>query len=284
MAISSETIKNLRDKTGAGMMDCKRALEATNGNMDAAIEYLRKKGAAVAQKRADRTAKEGIIVTKVSPDGKTGVVVEVNCETDFVGKSVDFVAFADAVADAAAKAKPKTLGDLAALPLQGGKTVADMMNNLLGKVGEKIELRRYVLMEAKEGTIYSYTHLGSKIGVLVELAKIGADGEGTVVGRDVAMQIAAMNPMSISREQVDKDVIARELEIYKTQAANEKKPPQIQEKIALGRLEKFFQEMCLLEQVFIKDGTKTVKEYLADAGKGATVVRFHRYQLGEEGK
>jgi elongation factor Ts len=279
MAISSETIKNLRDKTGAGMMDCKRALEATNGNMDAAIEYLRKKGAAVAQKRADRTAKEGIIVTKVSPDGKTGVVVEVNCETDFVGKSVDFVAFADAVADAAAKAKPKTLGDLAALPLQGGKTVADMMNNLLGKVGEKIELRRYALMETKEGTIYSYTHLGSKIGVLVELAKIGADGEGTVVGRDVAMQIAAMNPMSISREQVGKDVIARELEIY-----NEKKPPLIQEKIALGRLEKFFQEMCLLEQVFIKDGTKTVKEYLADAGKGATVVRFHRYQLGEEGK
>ena len=283
MEITSEVIKKLRDKTGAGMMDCKRALEATKGDMDAAIEYLRKKGAAVAQKRADRSAKEGMIVTKVSPDGKMGVIVEVNCETDFVGKSDDFVAFANAVADAVAAHKPKTIEDLNNLTA-GGKKISDLMNDLLAKVGEKIEVRRFSVMEAKDGAVFSYTHLGNKIGVLVECAKIPYDASGTVVGRDVAMQIAAMNPMTVAREEVAKEIVDREIEIYKTQAANEKKPPQIQEKIALGRLEKFYQEMCLVEQIFIKDGAKTVKDYLAEAGKGGTVSRFHRFHLGEETK
>jgi len=282
MDITSDVIRKLREKTGAGMMDCKRALEATKGEMEAAIEYLRKKGAAVAQKRADRSATEGMIVTKVSPDGKTGVVVEVNCETDFVGKSADFVAFAEAVAETVAARRPATTEELASLPATGGKKIADLMNDLLAKVGEKIEVRRFTVVEAKEGTIFSYTHLGNKIGVLVECSTLANDAPGTVIGRDVAMQIAAMNPMTVTREEIAKDVVARELEIYKTQAANEKKPPPIQEKIALGRLEKFYQEMCLLEQIFIKDGSKTVREYITEAGKGANVIGFHRFQLGEE--
>jgi elongation factor Ts len=284
MEITSDIIKTLRDKTGAGMMDCKRALEATAGNMDAAIEYLRKKGAAVAQKRADRSAKEGMIVTKVSPDGKTGVIVEVNCETDFVGKSEDFIGFANAVADAVAAHRPSTLEQLNGLKTASGKSVADLTNDLLAKVGEKIDIRRFQVMESKNGSVFAYTHLGSKIGVLVECGSLANDTAGTTIGRDVAMQIAAMNPTTIGRESIPKDVVARELEIYKTQAANEGKPAQIQEKIALGRLEKFYQEVCLLEQVFIKDGAKTVRQYVDEAAKGAAVSAFHRFHLGEEVK
>jgi elongation factor Ts len=284
MELTSEIIKKLRDKTGAGMMDCKRALEATAGDMDAAIEYLRKKGAAVAAKRADRSAKEGMIATKVNADGTVGIMVEVNCETDFVGKSNDFVDFTVAVADAIAAAKPASLDQIGALAGPGGKTIAQLTNDLLAKVGEKIEIRRYVVVEAKGGSVFAYTHLGSKLGVLVEFTSLAHDAAGTTVGRDVAMQIAAMNPMTIGRESIAADVVARELEIYKTQAANEGKPAAIQEKIATGRLEKFYQEVCLLEQVFIKDGGKTVRQYVADATKGATVKSFQRFHLGEEVK
>jgi elongation factor Ts len=283
MEITSELIRKLREKTGAGMMDCKRALEATNGDMDAAIEHLRKKGAAVAAKRADRSAREGMIVTRVLPDGKTGVIVEVNCETDFVGKSADFTEFVGAVADAVAAQKPAAGTSLDGLRAANGKTVADLRNDLLAKVGEKIDVRRFAVMETKDGTIFSYTHLGSKIGVLVECTGLGTDPAGTAVGRDVAMQIAAMNPMTIARDGVPKDVLAREMDIYKTQAANEGKPAAIQEKIATGRLEKFYQEVCLVEQIFIKDGAKTIKDYLAESG-GATVRQFQRFHLGEETK
>jgi uridylate kinase len=221
MDITSEMIKKLRDQTGAGMMDCKRALESTGGNMDAAIEYLRKKGAAVAQKRADRSAKEGAIVTRVSSDGKTGVIVEVNCETDFVARSGDFVGFANAVAEAIETAKPANLDSVAGLPTQGGKKVSELQNDLLAKVGEKIDVKRFAMYQADAGSVGSYTHLGSKIGVLVEFAGLeGADAAGGA-GRDVAMQIAAMNPMVITRDQLDKTVIEREMEIYRTQANNE---------------------------------------------------------------
>jgi len=281
MAITNEMIKKLRESTGAGMMDCKRALEQSGGSMEAAVEYLRKKGAAVAQKRSDRAAKEGVIVTRVSPDGKTGVIVEVNCETDFVGRSDAFTAFAGAVAEAIAAHRPGTLDELRALKTPGGKSVADLMNDLLAKVGEKIEVRRFSVMESTDGIVYSYTHLGSKIGVLVECANLAP---GTAVGRDVAMQIAAMNPSTVAREEVAKEIVERELDIYRTQAKNEGKPPQIVDRIANGRLEKFYQEICLLEQIFVKDGGKTVREYLAEAGKTAAVRRFHRYHLGEEAR
>ncbi len=282
MEITSELIKRLRDKTGAGMMDCKRALESTGGNMDAAIEHLRKKGAAVAQKRADRAAKEGVIVTRVADNGKTGVMVEVNCETDFVARSEDFTGFASAVADAIAAAKPSTLEAVAGLKTASGKPVSALQNDLLSKVGEKIDVRRFELMQSAGGTISSYTHMGNKIGVLVELKGLPADPAGAGTGRDIAMQVAAMNPLVIRREQVEKTIVERELDIYRTQAKNEGKPAQIVDRIATGKLEKFYQEVCLMEQTFIKDSGKTIREYLQDIGKDVTVVGFQRFHLGEE--
>ena len=283
MDITSEMIKKLRERTGAGMMDCKRALESTSGNMDAAIEHLRKKGAAVAQKRSDRTAKEGVIVTRVSNDGKTGVVVEVNCETDFVGRSDDFIGFGRAVAEAIEIHKPQTLDAVPSLTNAAGKKIVDLMNDVLAKVGEKIDIRRFSVFESREGVVSAYTHLGNRIGVLVELEGIAASNP---TARDVAMQVAAMNPAVVTRDQVDKAWIDRELDIYRTQAKNEGKPAPIQEKIALGRLEKFYQEVVLNEQTFIKDPGKTIKDVLREANPEhpATVKRFQRFQLGEETK
>jgi elongation factor Ts len=288
MEITSEMIKKLREKTGAGMMDCKRALEASKGDMEAAIEYLRKKGAAVAQKRADRSATEGMIVTRVSADGKLGVVVEVNCETDFVGKSDDFTSFAALVAEVVAKHRPANLDTLHGHTTGAGKKIIEHLNDLLAKVGEKIEVRRFEIVETTQGVVSSYTHLGHKIGVLVEFTGLTVEDCVKGPGRDVAMQIAAMNPMVIGRDQIDKAVVDRELEIYRTQAKNEGKKEQIIERIATGKLEKFYQEVCLLEQTFIKDQGKTVKDVLAEAGKAAgttpTVRRFLRFHLGEETK
>jgi elongation factor Ts len=287
MAITNEMIKTLREKTGAGMMDCKRALEAVGGDMSLAIEHLRKKGAAVSAKRADRAAKEGLIVTRIAANGKSGVIVEVNCETDFVGRSDDFTAFANSVAEAVEKFRPANVDALMALSING-KKLADLYNDLSAKVGEKIEVRRFAHIESPDGVVSAYTHLGSKIGVLVELTGIAPDVAKTGAGRDIAMQIAAMNPLVISREQVDKSQIERELDIYKTQAKNEGKPPHIAEKIASGRLEKFYQEVVLLEQTFIKDSGKTIKDFLADAGKPSgqpiVVKQFQRFHLGEEVK
>ncbi|MBI4535349.1 MAG: elongation factor Ts [Ignavibacteriae bacterium] len=288
MAITSEMIKKLRDKTGAGMMDCKRALEESGGDMDAAVEYLRKKGAAVGQKRADRVAKEGVIVTRVGVDGKSGVMVEVNCETDFVGRSEDFVGFANTLAGVIEKYGPATVGDLMSMEIPGGKKVSELMDDLLAKIGEKIDVRRFTLFQSDGGSISSYTHMGNKIGVLVELAGTGSDESSKTLGRDLAMQVAAMNPLCISRDQVDKAMVERELDIYRTQAKNESKPAQVIEKIASGRLEKFYQEICLLEQTFIKDSGKTVKDVIQEAGtKSGTTIsvrRFQRFHLGEETK
>jgi elongation factor Ts len=288
MEITSDMIKHLREKTGAGMMDCKRALEASGGDMEGAIEYLRKKGAATGQKRADRSAKEGVIVTRVGSTGRVGVVVEVNCETDFVGRSEDFVSFAAMVAEAIERIRPGTLDQILELTSSSGKKISALMNDLLAKVGEKIDIRRFAIFESPDGRMSSYTHLGNKIGVVVELSGVGADADDSRIGRDIAMQVAAMNPLVISRDQVDKALVDRETEIYRTQARNEGKPAQIVDKIAAGRLEKFFQEVCLLEQTFIKDSGKTIKDYLQEsgtkAGKIIAVRRFQRFHLGEETK
>jgi elongation factor Ts len=283
MTITSDMIKKLRDKTGAGMMDCKRALESTNGDMDAAIEYLRKKGAAIGQKRSDRATKEGVIVTRVASDAKRGVVVEVNCETDFVGRSDAFLQFGQAVAEAVEMHKPASTDDIPALTISGGRKISDLMNDVLAKVGEKVDIRRFHVIEAEKGVVTAYTHLGNRIGVLVELEGIGAN---TPVARDTAMQVAAMNPAVVSREQVDKEWIERELDIYRTQAKNEGKPDQILDKIATGRLEKFFQEVVLTEQTYIKDPGKTIKDVLREANPAQPVVvkRFQRFHLGEETK
>jgi elongation factor Ts len=285
MEITTESIKKLRDRTGAGMMDCKRALESSGGDMEKAVEYLRKKGAAVGQKRADRAAKEGVIVTLVNTEGTTGVVVEVNCETDFVGRSEDFIKFAGLVAGAIAAFKPATVEQLMSLRAEG-KTIAELQNDVLAKVGEKIEIRRFEVVEAQGGVVSAYTHLGNKIGVLVELAGPPSAAKG--VGRDVAMQVAAMNPMVVTRDQIEKEIVAREVEVYKAAAKNEGKPDHILDRIATGRLDKFFQEVCLLEQTYIKDGGKTVKDVLQEesqkSGTPVSVRRYFRYHLGEEVK
>ncbi len=283
MEISSDMIKKLREKTGAGMMDCKRALEASGGDMEGAIEQLRKKGAATGQKRADRSAKEGVIVTRIGASGRTGVVVEVNCETDFVGRSEDFVSFGNVVAEAVERNRPQTLEQVLDLSSSDGKKISTLMSDLLSKVGEKIDIRRFAKFESSDGLIGAYTHLGNKIGVLAELVGVADGMDATRVGRDIAMQVAAMNPTVIARDQVDKTLIERELEIYRTQAKNEGKPAQIVDKIAAGRLEKFYQEVCLLEQTFIKDSGKTIKDFLLESGgKTLAVKRFQRFHLGEE--
>ncbi len=282
MGITTEEIKKLRDQTGAGMMDCKKALQETNGDMKAAVEYLRKKGAAVAMKRADRAAKEGMIVTRVSADRKTGVVVEVNCETDFVGRSEDFIAFANAVAGTVEQHKPASLEALMGASSPEGKPLTTLLNDLLAKVGEKIDIRRFRIVNSPDGMVSNYTHMGSKIGVLVELVGLTPEQSEKTTGRDIAMQIAAMNPLVVSRDQVEKSVVDREVEIYRTQAKNEGKPDQVLEKIATGRLEKFYQEMALVEQMYIKDQGKTVTQVLREAGTGVRVKQFIRYHLGEE--
>ena len=282
MAITSEQVKLLRDKTGAGMMDCKKALGESAGDMDKAIEYLRKKGAATAQKRADRVAKEGIIVTKVSNDNKLGIILEINCETDFVARGDDFVNFANLTADVVIKNQPKSVEQLLDMGAADNNKISTHLNDLMAKIGEKLDVRRFVVLKTNDGLISAYTHLGNKIGVLVELS-LDADTYKQI-GRDFAMQVAAMNPQYVSRDQVSIDVIQHELEIYRTQAKNEGKPEQVVEKIANGKLEKFYQEVCLTEQIFIKDSGKTVKDVLSEAGSNLTLKKFERFHLGEEKK
>ncbi|MDD8019043.1 MAG: translation elongation factor Ts [Bacteroidota bacterium] len=277
MVITSEMVKQLRDKTGAGMMDCKKALDEANGNMDLAIEVLRKKGAATAAKRADKTANEGIIVAKISNDAKRGIIVEVNCETDFVARGNDFVEFANSVAHIAFEKSPANVAALLALSHPSGKTVADALNDLVGKIGERTEIKRFSIISSPNGIVESYVHMGSKLGVLVEL---GAEFNpvNKTLARDIAMQVAAMNPNVVARENVGKEVVEKEIEIYRQQAKNEGKPDHIADKIAQGRLEKYYQEVVLLEQSFIKDAGKAIRELL---NAGITIKQFIRYQLGE---
>lgn len=277
MAVTSEMVKQLRDKTGAGMMDCKKALDEANGNMEMAIEILRKKGAATAAKRADKAANEGIIVAKVSDDAKRGIMVEVNCETDFVARGDDFVNFTKSVADIVFANAPADVNALLAMPHPNGKTVADAMNDLVAKIGERTEIRRFTSINTTDGFVESYTHMGSKIAVMVELAAEFNPGNKTLA-RDIAMQVAAMSPLVVSREKVSKELVDKELEIYRQQAKNEGKPDHIADKIANGRLEKYYQEVVLLEQSFIKDAGKMIKELLP---ANFAIRQFKRYQLGE---
>jgi len=284
MAITAAQVNDLRQRTGAGMMDCKRALEEANGDIQKAIELLRKKGASVAAKRAEKSANEGLVVTKVSDDKKFGTILEINCETDFVAKSEDFVNLAKFVIDAVYNNKPKNVEELLK-----NSNVQDKLNEVLGKVGEKIEVSRFDIIDAKTGLLVDYIHMGSKLGVLIKFedVKSGKD-ELYLIGKDMAMQVAAMNPISVKREDVSKETVDKEIEIYKELAKKEGKPEQMLEKIAMGRLNKFYQENVLLEQAFIKDNSKTVgdllKEFNTRHGSNARVDRFDRFHLGDEKK
>jgi len=280
--ISAKLVKELRDKTNAGMADCKKALEQSGGDIEKAIEYLRKQGAAAAAKRADREAKEGAVVIASTPDNKLAVMVEVNCETDFVARNEGFLNFANAVAKAALNAKAATLDALLKVTLGSefdNLPVSQAVEIMTGKLGEKIAVSRVSLIESTDGVIVSYVHPGAKLASLVHLT--GVNGNISTIGKDIAMQVAAAAPIALTRAEVPKEKIEKEAEILREQAKNEGKPAQVIERIVNGRLEKYYQEVVLLDQPFIKDGGKSVAELLKEAGS-VEVKGFARFQLGEK--
>lgn len=285
MTITAKQVNELRKKTGAGMMDCKKALTEADGDMEKAIEILRKKGTSVAAKRADKLANEGLVVTKISDDKKQGSIVEVNCETDFVARSKEFVGLADDIIDVVFRTQPSSVDEL----LKKNSSLQEKISEALGKIGEKIEISRLVNEQAPEGVIIDYIHLGSKLGVLIKFDNVAnASEELYTLGKDIAMQVAAMNPIAVYREEIPKEIIDKEIEIYKELALKEGKPEQIVEKIATGKLNKFYQENCLSEQSFIKDNSKSVndliKEFNTNHHTEAKISRFHRFHLGDEKK
>jgi elongation factor Ts len=273
--ITAAAVNELRKATGAGMMDCKKALQETNGDMEQAIDFLRKKGAKVSANRADREAAEGAVIAIASADKKTGVVIRLNCETDFVAKNEDFIKFANDIAAAALNNKPSSIDALKELSINS-KSINELILDYVGKIGEKIDVTTYDLVEGN--LIVPYIHAGNKIGVLVALSITGSHVEEA--GKDVAMQIAAMSPVALDKGDVSQDIIAREIEIGKAQAAAEGKPEAMLEKIALGKLNKFYKDSTLLNQDFVKDSSKTISQMLNDIEKGLTVTLFKRIQLG----
>jgi elongation factor Ts len=283
MAVSPLLVKQLRDKTGAGMADCKAALDEANGNEEQAIEILRKRGAASASKRADRVAKEGVIVTSLSEDKTKAIIAEVNSETDFVARNETFMQFAQEIADAALGANPSSHEQFLMAKMSNGATISEEVGAQTGRLGEKLEARRFEMLSEPNGFVTSYIHPGSKLGVLVAISGT-KDASAASIGRDIAMQIAAMNPMALNREQIGTGQMDKELDIYRTQARNEGKKEDIIERIAKNKLEKFYQDNCLLEQSFIKDAAKTVTDLLKEAGPNVTVTGYVRMQLGEQHK
>ena len=272
--ITAGLVKELRERTGAGMMDCKKALAATEGDMDKAIDFLREKGLAAAAKKAGRIAAEGLVVSYVSEDSKVGVIVEVNCETDFVAKTENFQELVAGIAAHVAKSNPADMDALNASEIEAGKTVAALITESIAKIGENISLRRFARYEAAEGMVAAYIHGGGKIGVLVSMT--AGDAE---LGKDVAMHIAAANPGYLTREQVPTAELEHEKAVLTEQARNEGKPEQIIEKMVQGRIQKYYKEVCLVDQEFVKDPDQTVGKLVAAAG--AAVTEFTRFQLGE---
>lgn len=272
MAITAALVKELRERTGAGMMECKKALVETDGDLEIAIEHMRKTGLAKADKKAGRTAAEGLIVFSSSADGKSTAMVEVNCETDFVTKGDDFINFADDVAKAALAQKSPDIDTLLTATMSSGDSVADATKSLIAKIGEKINVRR-VIVRSTDGVLGVYLH-GGRIGVLTEL-----QGGDEALAKDIAMHVAASKPACVSEEQVSAELIEKEKEIFAAQAAESGKPPEIVEKMVAGRIKKFLKEVTLVGQPFVKNPDQTVEQLLKDAG--ATVVGFDRLEVGE---
>ena len=274
MQITASMVKELRERTGSGMMECKKALQEADGDIDVAIENMRKSGMAKADKKSGRVAAEGRVVIKISDDGKSAAVVEVNCETDFVSGGDDFLSFVDAIASTALKNKPADIAALSEMTLEGSsETVEQARKEKIAKVGENMQLRRFELLETTAGTFGSYLH-GTRMGVLVEME----NGNDELI-KDVAMHIAASNPLCVSEAEVPADVLEKEKEILRAQALESGKPADIVEKMLAGRIRKYLAEITLLGQSFVKDPDKTVETLLSDAG--ATVNRFVRYEVGE---
>jgi elongation factor Ts len=286
MQITSGMVKDLREKTGAGMMDCKTALAAAGGDMEGAVDYLRKKGLAAAAKKSSRIASEGVVCTCL--EGSSGALVEVNCETDFVARTDDFAELARRIAALVNAKAPHDVEEALTLPAGGG-SLGEVLSEKVAKIGEKISFRRFARFETPAGTlgmVVSYIHAGGKIGVIVQVS--GADPSNAAVAalaKDLAMQVAAANPTYIGRNDVPAQVIEREKSIYREQAKASGKPEKILDKIAEGKLEKYFGDFCLVEQAFIKDPDRKVGQLLAEAGKaagaGIAVRAFARFQVGE---
>ena len=285
-AVTSAMVKELRERTSAGMMDCKKALVESDGDMEKAIEWLREKGLSQAAKKASRIAAEGVVAQYISEDGTVGAIVEVNCETDFVAKTDNFVNFCNNVAKHIAKANPADVDTLLtqAFVDDASKTMSDLVSEATVAIGEKISIRRFARYETT-GVVSTYIHMGGKVGVLVEVSTDKQDDEIKVFAHDLALQIAAAKPEAVRREEVDAAKLEKEKEILRAQAINEGKPEKIVDRMVEGRIEKYYKEVCLLEQPFVKDGDKSIKGLMAEVAKatGANldVVRFARFERGE---
>ncbi|HNV29236.1 MAG TPA: translation elongation factor Ts [Cyclobacteriaceae bacterium] len=275
-AITAQEVNKLRTMTGAGMMDCKKALTEANGDFEKAIEILRKKGQKVSASRLDKDAKEGSVFVKTSDDKKEAVLIALNCETDFVAKNEEFQNLGKLIAETAFAQKPADKDSLLAEKV-GTLTINERITELVGKIGEKLEISAFVHMKGE--AVIPYIHSGSKLGVLVSLKGVNGN-DVTDAGKDVGMQIAAMSPVAVDEKQVDKTLIEKELEIAKAQILAEGKPENMVEKIAQGKLNKFFKDNTLLPQIFVKDNSKTVAQYLDSVTKGLTVVEFKRISIG----
>lgn len=286
--ITAALVKELREMTGTGMMECKKALTEAGGDIDKAVDVLRTRGLAAVAKKAGRATNEGTVMALISEDGKAGALVELNCETDFVGMNEKFKAYAEKIAQAVLANKPADLDALKASEVEG-ETVEAIVTDAIHTLGENIQLSRFAYEAQDNGAVTSYIHGGGKIGVLVEFqlgdASFATNDDFKKYGRDIAMQVAAASPIAATRESVDPAVIEHEMGIYKAQAAESGKPENIQEKIATGRMEKFFKESCLTEQAYVKDPDMTVNQYTAQVAKqlGTTIeiVEFTRFMLGE---
>ncbi len=282
--ITPELIKELRERTGAGLMDCRKALQEANGDIDKAVEILRKMGIAKSEKKLTKEAREGLIASYLSDDKKFGVLVELNCETDFVAATDDFKGLLKDILEIVKENKPRNLDELKALKLKSDDSVDDAIKLLIGKVGENIILRRFAIFETLDGFIEIYVHPGNKVASMVEIKP--SDEKLYQFAKDIAMQITAMSPISVSESDVPNDVIEREKNIYREQAISEGKPEKVIDRIVEGKIRAFLSEKVLLNQQFIKDNTKTVAEYKKETenqlGKEITIVRFVRFKVGEE--
>ena len=273
MAVTAADVNKLRQKTGAGMMDCKKALEEANGDFELAIELLRKKGAKIAANRQDRDAKEGLVLAKVSEDAKRAVLVVVNCETDFVARNEEFQQFANTIAQIALDNAPTSIDTLKSQTFNSDITISDKLLEQMGKIGEKIDVSYFESVSA--ATVVGYNHPGNRLACIVGFSKtVAAD-----VAKDVAMQVASMNPVSIDKDDVDPKILERELEIARETTRQEGKPENMIEKIALGKLNKFYAECTLLNQEFIKDGKLNIRQYLEQVDKELKVTAFKRFSL-----
>ncbi|MBK7028365.1 MAG: elongation factor Ts [Bacteroidales bacterium] len=274
--ITASEVNKLRQQTGAGMMDCKNALVEADGDIEKAIDILRKKGQKLALKRADRDANQGIVIARTSDDKKFGAIIMLNCETDFVAKNEEFIEFAKRVLDLSIEVKCSSLEALKALTLDG-RSISESVTDLTGKTGEKMELAHYECIEAPR--VVAYNHFGNKLATILGF-NMDNVAELDEVGKFVAMQVAAMSPVALDKDDVATDIIEREMEIGKDQARAEGKPEEMVEKIAMGKLNKFYKESTLLNQEFINDNKLSIRDYITKANKDLTVTKFYRLQLG----